>query len=203
MAKTVKAGPRVSGLARRATPAWKVPANRASSLPGDLWKQWLEHLEEVAPAWVYVSILFTHLLCCRITEVLRLSGSDFDFKKQTVAVPPLKGQPAIQKPMLSIALDAFLFLKSEGKALLRLRRVRGGKVRVYQDTWTWSESLLFKAERSDSKLEVRNKDSLGKALRRARANFGPYVDGHKTTSHSGRHRMVNDLKQAGIHQEAG
>ena len=43
--------------------------------------------------WVYVAVVLTHVLCCRITEILTLEAGDFNWKANYVTIKPLKRQP--------------------------------------------------------------------------------------------------------------
>ena len=70
----------------------KTPLGQASSLPGPLWNAWRKHVLEHS-SWLYVAVTLTHMLCCRITEVLLLQRRHFDFKRKHVTIPKLKRQP--------------------------------------------------------------------------------------------------------------
>lgn len=68
---------------------------QAASLPGKLWSAWTKHLLSTGPTWIFVAISLTHILCCRITEVLWLRKQDFDFKQLFVTIRALKRQPQV------------------------------------------------------------------------------------------------------------
>ena len=84
----------------------------AASLPGKLWAAWTQHLLATGPTWVWVAVVLTHILCCRITEVLSLRKRDFDFKKRCVTVRALKRQPQVQpqfgKAVLKTSVQHFI-----------------------------------------------------------------------------------------------
>ncbi len=75
----------------------------------------------------------------------------------------------------------------------------------YIDRWKWlakDNDYLFPATRRDSKEVHQCKDTVWKTIARLRQNFLPPKNHNVHTdtirSHSGRHRMVNDLKSSGI-----
>ena len=65
----------------------------ATALHGALWEQWRQHLLRTSTCWLYVAVSLTHILCCRISEVLALQRKDFDFKRRRVKVKALKRSP--------------------------------------------------------------------------------------------------------------
>lgn len=75
-----------------------------------------------------------------------------------------------------------------------------------KDSWSWpkkSKEFLFPSTKDGKPL---SKDVVAHAIGRARRTFSPpggYMDVSKIRSHSGRHRMINDLKAAGISTEVG
>lgn len=66
---------------------------QASPLHGPLWNQWCQHLLRIGPSWLYMVVTLSHMLCCRVTEVLALRAGDFNFRHGTVRIKPLKRQP--------------------------------------------------------------------------------------------------------------
>ena len=66
---------------------------QAEALHGKLWGQWTEHVKRVGPSWLFVAITLSHMFCCRITEILSLQVSDFNFRHRYVKIKPLKRQP--------------------------------------------------------------------------------------------------------------
>ena len=180
---------------------------KASSLPGFLWGKWLDHVDSTGPTWLWVALVLSHALCLRITEVLRLRHRDFLWKARTVRVGPLKRQKATLKPMLSALFPVLKKLRDQGKSRRRTKQqgVRG-KV-VFFDRWQWPEepcSFLFPSARSHSKEVHHSKDAVSKAICRSRLSFhvsGTFLEVEKIRSHSGRHRMINDLKAAEISQD--
>ena len=76
--------------------AGKVQGNKlgqAEALHGPLWNQWRQHVLKTGPTWLFVVISLAHMLCCRVTEILKLTGDDFSFRHRFVRIKPLKRQP--------------------------------------------------------------------------------------------------------------
>lgn len=44
----------------------------ADSLVGDAWKCWIQHLERRGPTWLVAFTTLSHLLCARVTEIMKL-----------------------------------------------------------------------------------------------------------------------------------
>ena len=70
---------------------------QAEALHGPLWNQWRQHVLKTGPTWLFVVISLTHMLCCRVTEILKLTGDDFSFRHRFVRIKPLKRQPEAGK----------------------------------------------------------------------------------------------------------
>ena len=66
---------------------------QAATLTGKLWDCWRQHLLRTSPTWLWVAVTLTHILCARITEVLSLKASDFNWKANCVTIRALKRQP--------------------------------------------------------------------------------------------------------------
>lgn len=187
----------------------KTKHGRADPLYGELWKEWCTHVLDTGPTWLYVAVVLTHLLCCRITEVMMLSGSDFDLKHGTVRVKPLKRGKEMHKPMGNTAISICVCWKAEGVTVSRTRKQGARAATCMPDSWTWQDGWLFPADRTDSKLEHRNKDSVAKAICRIRLKFQPsehlrhLVDTKRVRSHSGRHHAINDMKMSGVRKDVG
>ena len=108
-------------------PKRKAPSfhlGKASSLPGDLWTRWLAHVLKEGPTWLYVALLLSHLLCLRITEVLRLQGKDFDIKNSTCKIKALKRRAAMTKPILNAVKPMVQKLVTKG-----IKRYKGPEER--------------------------------------------------------------------------
>ena len=58
---------------------------QADKLPGAAWALF-NHVQATGPSWVYPVVCLGHLLCIRVTEVLSLSGKDFDLAGGVVQV---------------------------------------------------------------------------------------------------------------------
>ena len=123
-------------------------------------------------------------------------------------IKSLKNQPAVNKGMLKAVLPLLKSLHQHGKRQSRKRSFGARGTKMVSDLWSWPakpDDFLFPAERPDSKLPHRCKNSACKAVQRARACFQPakalFVETEKIRTHSGRHRMINDMKDAQVAQE--
>ena len=183
---------------------------QADRLPGAAWNLWTNHVQATGPSWLYPVVCLGHLLCLRVTEVLSLQGKDFNFEKKVVKVRALKRQAETDKVLGEAALAFLLKLQAEGVSIPRTKRA-GARGRVaWNDEWTWPEDPahhLFPASRRDSALDRLSKDTVARAIRRARSTFHvphlPEVQPSMIRSHSGRHRCINDMKQHNVEREVG
>ncbi|CAE7619753.1 unnamed protein product, partial [Symbiodinium sp. KB8] len=174
-------------------------------------KSWLQHLKGVGPTWCYVLASMCHLLCCRVTEVIRLQAKHIDLDNGRVQVGELKQQEKILKPLTDTAKTFFTQLRDNaGHSEQRTRRCGSRGYVTYQDSWGWPadpEAFLFPATRKDATAKHMNKDSASAAIRRARASFvppaGTDVQIGKIRSHSSRQRAINDLKVSGVSAPVG
>lgn len=178
---------------------------KANPLPGPLWNLWLQHVLLKGPTWLHVALLLTHVLCCRITEILKLRKCDIDFKRGSVWVAALKNGRAMVKHVLKPAMAKLRHLRDHGVAKMRTQK-KGmmGTVRE-MDRWKFpveQDSYLFPAIRSDCHTRHINKNTVCRAISRIRSSFDPpkslFVQPKSIRSHSGRHRMVNDMKRCGV-----
>ena len=183
---------------------------KATILAGPLWQAWLQHVLREGPTWLYVALFLSHMLCCRITEILKLTAGDFLWRSKSVQIAAMKGGPSVNKHMLSVIYPKLLALKKSGIKRKRTK-CQGARGKVnYMDVWLWPEQAqahLFRSTRSDSKLVRRNKDAVCRAVCRLRKTFQPdaksLCDTHRIRSHSGRHTMVNNFKTSNVHQDVG
>ena len=188
---------------KRRPPKYRL--GKAHALPGALWERWLQHVLATGPTWLYVALLLTHMVCCRITEILKLKRRDIDFKRGTVFVGPLKRGPAITKHVMKAAMTKLRSLRDKGITKIRPRnKGMWGRVRE-MDRWQFpaeESDFLFPATRADSHSRHISKNTVCRAIGRIRKTFNPpshlHVQSELIRSHSGRHRMVNDLKRCGI-----
>ena len=179
----------------------------AATLPGQEWTRWLNHVCKTGSCWLFVALLFTHLLCLRITEALRLKSSDFCFTASncSVFVGPLKRQASVRKPLLKQTQTVLKRLKEVGIKQKRVRNAGARGQQVFWDVWKWpktSSGYLFPAERVDSVKPYRTKDAVSKAISKLRQGYARPVEG-VIRSHSGRHSMINLLKTLGIAEAVG
>ncbi|CAE7822103.1 unnamed protein product [Symbiodinium sp. CCMP2592] len=181
---------------------------KASTLPGALWGAWLDHVLRTGPTWLWVALVLSHCLCLRISEVLRLRRRDFRWEQNQVYVGPLKQQPGVRKSMLTALVPVLRNLRDHGKSRRRKQHKGARGTVAFADNWAWPKDdagFLFPSTRSDSAELHRVKDSACKAVSRARQSFKPskkdFVQVEQIRTHSGRHRMINDLKQAEVPQE--
>ena len=147
----------------------------------------------------------THMLCCRITEILKLRRADIDFKKGAVFVASLKKGPAIIKHIMKPAMKKLRDLRAKGVGRTRTRNMGMWGRQRFQDTWSFPEeggSYLLPSLRADAHKRHINKDTVCKAVSRLRDSFQVPKSYHIQTtsirSHSGRHRMVNDMRCCGV-----
>ena len=183
---------------------------QADKLPGAAWTLWTHHILATGPTWLYPVVCLGHLLCLRVTEVLQLRVQDFDFEKKVVKVRALKKQAETEKFLGEAAFDFLLKLREEGVSVRRQRNTGVRGMQAVTDEWFWPEDPehhLFQAKRRDSKLVRASKDTVARAIRRARRTFHvphiPEVQPGKIRSHSGRHRCINDMKEHNVEREVG
>ena len=183
---------------------------QADKLPGAAWALWTNHVQATGPSWLYPVVCLGHLLCLRVTEVLSLSGKDFDLAGGVVRVRALKRQEATDKCLNEAAAAFVRKLQEEGVSVNRMRNTGLQGVKAASDIWTWpeeAEDYLFPATRRDSRQGRRTKDTVSKAIRKARHTFKvphiPEVRPDRIRSHSGRHRCINDMKQHNVDREVG
>lgn len=186
---------------KRRPPKYRL--GKACALPGPLWDLWLKHVLDKGPTWLYVCLLLTHVLCCRVTEVLRLRKRDINFKRSTVFVGPLKkGRPMV-KHVMKPAMAKLRSLRDQGVARRRTKNKGMWGAIKEMDRWqipVHADDFLFPSSRSDCETPHMNKNTVCKAIDRIRSSFDPPMTIQTKTirSHSGRHRMVNDLKRCGV-----
>ena len=85
------------------TSTTKNRCGQATPLLGSTWHAWLEHVRNQGPTWLYVALALTHLLCCRITEIMRLTAESFDHEKKCVTIEALKREAATTKSLTEAA----------------------------------------------------------------------------------------------------
>ncbi|CAE6950431.1 unnamed protein product [Symbiodinium sp. CCMP2592] len=179
---------------------------KAEPLLGAAWAAFLQHLANTGPTWALIAISLAHLLCCRITEILRLQLQDIQWDTNKVRVRELKGHAEMLKPLSRAAVLFLEKLKAEGGRKISRTRMWGSRGLVtFMDCWKFpleGEGHLFPASRKDCATPHRNKDAMAKAIRTARKSFVPppeagAIQVSKIRSHSARHRCINDLKQSG------
>ena len=139
---------------------------------------------------------------------MKLRKRDFLWQQKTVHIGPLKRQAPVRKTMLSAVFPLLKSLRDKGKC--KKRSVKQGALGVvnYFDVWNWPQQdidYLFPSMRSDAKEAHRGKDTVCKAISRLRKTFQPpkgvFVEKEKIRSHSGRHRSINDMKNAKIRHD--
>lgn len=183
---------------------------QADKLPGAAWTLWTHHIQATGPSWLYPVVCLAHLLCLRVTEVLNLRVQGFDLKRKVVKVRALKRQAETEKVLGEAAIVFIHKLRAEGFTVTRQMNTGLRGRQAVNDVWAWPEDPehhLFPAKRRDSKLVRRTKDTVARAIRRARRTFHvphiPEVQPSKIRSHSGRHRCINDMKQHNVDREVG
>ena len=134
----------------------------ADPLLNGAWAEWRSHVLAHGPTWLYVLIVMQHLLCCRVTEILRLRFKDIDWDSKQILVGALKKRGAVKKPICAQLLR-FLeeWKRAYGITIQRTRHLGNRGVQTFADEWVWPEgasaTFMFPAARSDSRFEYRNK----------------------------------------------
>ena len=148
-------------------PAAKKSAGKgqADMLVGPSWRAWLDHLKITGPTWLWVLTTLCHLLCCRVTEVLKLQREDVDLEAGFVYVGPLKRQGEVRKALSKAAKEIFeRFVEDGGATEQRTRKCGSRGVVTIHDRWRFptveeKDAYLFPPVRKDSKLDRMNKDT--------------------------------------------
>ena len=102
--------------------------------------------------------------------------------------------------MLSSVLSTMKSLRDNGVTRRRLRACGARGAQRLVDSWKWpktSQGFLFPSDRSPRKPKC--KDSVCHLICKIRKTFKPKgktLNTERIRSHSGRHRMVNDLKRS-------
>ena len=171
---------------------------QAATLTPELWIRWMGHVLQNGSSWLFAALLLTHLLCLRISESLAIRAEDVAMRHRSIYIRPLKGQAAVRKPLLPAVMQVLLQLQKKGVRQKRARNA-GSRGLVHEiDHWKWPEKgPLFPSTRQDAKSHLRNKNTVCKLVSRLRAGF-LHVTDKPVRSHSGRHSMVNMLRQSGI-----
>ena len=138
-----------------------------------------------------------------------LKGSDFDMELNLVHVQPLKLGDAMQKPLGVAARRVIQNFITHGVHAVRTRKQGARPATTESDIFVWQTGLLFPAAHADSKMSRQCKDTVSKAIIRARKAFTPpthlthLLDIGKIRSHSGRHRSINDMKRSNVSKDVG
>ena len=152
----------------KAKPVLKRPAKaqaargKADSLVGSSFKAWVEHVKtNSGPTWLFVLIQLQHLLCCRVTECLKLRFRDIELEASRVLIGPLKKHGAKAKPLSEVAKQLLTGWKDQGGCSFQRTRKWGNRgIVTYKDEWVWAadaDAYLFPVDRKDSNKKHRNK----------------------------------------------
>ncbi|CAE7348103.1 unnamed protein product [Symbiodinium sp. CCMP2592] len=198
-------------VAKKPAARRKTGRGPADTLAGPSWKAWVSHLKSVGPTWLYALTCLSHLLCVRVTEACMLRRSDVDLEGRTVHVGALKRGAALKKPLSNAAFKLLSeWQEAGGVSVHRTRRWGSRGAVTYKDEWEFpatDEAYLFPSKRKDSAKDRRTKDTVSKAIRKARETFVPPpntdVKIASIRSHSARHRCCNDLKSSMVPSELG
>lgn len=111
----------------------------------------------------------------------------------------------VNKKMLSSVVATMISLRDKGVTRRRQRSCGARGMQQVVDRWEWPKStggLLFPSPRSENK--PKSKDSVCHLIAKIRKSFvgGAKMDLQKIRSHSGRHRMINDLKRSDASTDA-
>ena len=140
----------------------KSKRGQADCLTGSAWSAWMLHVSRVGPSWLFVLFTLCHLLCCRVTEALKLQLQDIDFENKRVKVKALKRRADIMKP-ISPTLQKFLekWQQDGGQTFTYTRKWGKQGLRTYRDTWSFPTEpgqYFFPPKRSDNEMGRMNKD---------------------------------------------
>jgi hypothetical protein len=109
----------------------------------------------------------------------------------------------VKKCILSAVLPRLQTLKQRGVKVTRKRQYGARGYQKVVDTWLWPQTpdgFLFPSVHGGHM----KKDAACHSIVKARKNFEcSLVDTRRVRSHSGRHRMINDLKSSCIPTDAG
>ena len=185
----------------------KKSVTKASAMTG-VWQAWLQHCLVTSRTWVHAALMLAYMFCGRISQILALRGEDFDWDRQQVHFRKFKKHPAVWKPILPVFMKKLKQLRDSGVSYRRSTACGARRVVTFVDTWQIPKSgLLFKSIRSDAKECHRTKDTISRAIARARSSFSvngqPFHERQRIRSHSARHRMIQDLKLSMVGEEAG
>ena len=181
--------------------------DKAHALPGRLWKEWSDHVLTVGPTWLWAALWITRLFGIRISEALALEGKNFNFRKKKVYLIAKKYGKEQMNDLLPPQLEWLKAIKrTNGKTVTRKRACGARGVQTYKDRWAWTLGPLFPALRKDCKGKTTNKDSVSKALSRARSTFTSSdltkTEVKRVRSQTGRHRFINDCKASNMPDRA-
>ena len=114
----------------------------------------------------------------------------------------------MQKKILKALLPQFQRLYRDGVSVMRTQKAGARGEVTAPDRWQFKDDRLFPSTRCDAQEPHINKDSAVKAIVRARHTFQAppgceAVDVASIRSHSGRHRFINDMKNASVDRRVG
>ena len=114
------------------------------------------------PTWVYVAMAMQHLLCCRITEILRTKKEDIDIAGRRCFIKPMKGGGGLWKPLSEAAvLLLSRWETNDGLKVQRSRKFGNRGIQTFTDGWNWpieEGDFMFPSQRRDAKIKTRTKD---------------------------------------------
>ena len=156
-------------LRKKTTPPAKHPhpckgkrLDPADSLQGNAFSLWMQHLCATGPTWVYVAMAMQHLLCCRITEILRTKKEDIDIAGRRCFIKPMKGGGGLWKPLSEAAvLLSSRWETNDGLKVQRSRKFGNRGIQTFTDGWNWpieEGDFMFPSQRRDAKIKTRTKD---------------------------------------------
>ena len=109
--------------------------------------------------------------------------------------------------LLGAVLPSLRGLRTKGKSYKRTLKCGARGVKKFQDEWRWPSSgqYLFPNQWGTG---PKTKDAVCHAISKARKSFKPpknqaaMLEPHRIRSHSGRHRMINDMKTSAVATDA-
>ncbi len=172
---------------------------KSNSLTGKEWLDWLNFVMGSLGPMYFLILYLSQALCLRITQVLQLQTSDFDWQGKKLWTKKFKRHEGFFKPLLSSVFKQLLVYKNKG--------VVDGDGNQFQ--WP-KKGYLFPAARSESKFDHIAKDTVCHAITRVRSDFVAAnknkiagLSGNTIRSHSGRRRCITTMAQNSVPDTVG
>ena len=154
--------PKRSAKARSSVCKAEKKLGPADALHGAAFASWLSHLQSSGPTWLFIVVSLQHVLCCRVTEILRIQLQDCDLAGKRMFIKPMKKGAGLWKPLSEAALLLLTRWQEEGGVSVNRTKVCGSRgLQTHRDEWAWPlhpEDYFFPAGRKGAQCKHRNKD---------------------------------------------